>query len=171
VSVLIGYLLLALSGSALNLSSPVASRVFDKTQALSKLTGMRSDEMNEGYTRSRGIPLANNPELAQKIPEDDTMRALYYNLSKLAPHIQKQMAPANDIKKQIDAARQGGYAPQTQREIVNSLMRQYQQKMRGVDEQLSAFEGYLGQMVGKRVEIDKIDFRRGPEQFTIPNVE
>jgi hypothetical protein len=156
----------------LSISTPVTDRVNAKTQALGKLSGVKSDVMNEGFTRSRGVPVPIAPSQAGEIPQDPTMFGLYVVLSKLAPKITAQTNPANDVRKQIDAARIGGYDPKTRTQIINTLNRDYQQKMRLVDEQLSAFEGYLSQMVGGRVvEIDKIDWKKGPEQFTAPSVE
>ena len=156
----------------LSLRSPLAESVNHAAEVYRPLISAKSDMTNEGLTRRKGMVVDTPVNGEQKLPTDPIMLNLYLTASKQASQLlTTKNAPikeADDWKKMIGALANSG---RTQEEIIalrNQYTRELHTSLERAADQINDGNLALSKIVGKPIDIRKIDWHKGPEQFTDP---
>ena len=157
------------SPERLSTGTPLAESVRRATDAYRPLLTMHSDMANEGYTRRGGLELAPTPGSTPKVPTDPTMLQMSLVASKMGQKLLSgpgaPMQEVQDWQKVISALPSSGRPVAEIRELNNRYARAKEQALQKAAEFINDGNMMLSQIVGKQVDIRKIDWRKGPEQF------
>jgi hypothetical protein len=153
----------------LSTNSPIAESVRKATDALKPLIPFKSDMHNQGYTRAHGMETEPTPGEQQKLPQDPTMLSAYMVAGKLGSKLMNDkhsaVKEAADYQKLIGGLANSG-KPQT--EIValhNQYVRERNMSLQRVADQIADINTAVSGVIGKQVDVRKIDWTKGVEQF------
>jgi len=144
--------------------TPLINRTDDALRAIKPLSQFKSDLKNIGLTRSRGqvVDMPVDP----KISPDPQMAPLIAWASKVSTRLDQTLVPRiNDTKKQIEALRLSSLPPTTVTDMRNTLLTQLRSQYDDVAGILTDLNMELSKIVGKQVDVTRIDWSRGIDQF------
>jgi len=147
--------------------SPVVEKVSRELLTMKQTAGASSAERMEGTTGGpRPLPVTPSIEPG-KVPTDPTMRNMYLATSAEYAWINSTvMTDINALKKQMaDRSQQMGDTRE-RREFENQQKRTIEDKYRYVQDRIDDLNAAFSRQVGAPVDIMKIDWKKGPEQFT-----
>jgi hypothetical protein len=148
--------------------TPLAQRVQASLDVMRPTASFKSDVSYVGQTR-KGGPMLPVPQGQEKVPTDPTMMNMYMVTSKTMTWLTSgkgsPLTEVSDIRKQINSLRNSPLSPETVRVQKNALIEKEQDANIKVMAQIHTLNGTLSQIAGVPVDIQKVDFSKGPEQF------
>lgn len=159
-------------------NSPLAENVRSIEEAYKPLRGAMGQfrTQSQGLTREGGMELPSTPGEQLKTPSDPVMRQGYFIAAELGqqlftgPHA--PIKEVQDWNANIQQLVRSGRKPEEIRQLHNQYTRAREVALRRVGDMANDFNGvlseYFSRMTGQELHLDirRIDWRKGPEQFT-----
>ena len=144
---------------------PNVEQVENTLAAMKQLQGARTAEKLEGFTGAKGLPTAPDPTADKKVPTDPTMRQMYFTAAREYDYIESRMKPdINNLRTQMHSyENQGG--PAEVRSFINDKQREIADKYVGIQERINVLNMQLSQMAHAQVDVRRVDWQKGVDQF------
>lgn len=153
----------------LSMASPLAVSVREGINSLRPLIPVKSDIKNEGFTRTHGTPIEAGPLSQAKLPEDPTMLQAYIVAGRMASKMlggkHSPEKEVSDFSKLIGVIPNSGKPEAQKLAEHNDLVRQRQLSLERAADMITDINTAVSRVIGKQVDVRKVDWHKGPEQF------
>lgn len=151
-------------------NTPLQQVVEQRMDAIRPMVSWKSDLKNVGYTRAKGQELLEKGD--PNTPSDPTLLGMYAIAGKYAEMLESNprspLKDVQDIRKQLASLERSPLEPAKLRVLKNQLIEQMQDKYVVARGLLHDLDGQLSEIAGVPVDVRKVKWKEGMEQFAAP---